>query len=126
MNFDAPTLQRVDWAVSPEGTAVQFQLATTAETLDFQVSYRQVAYVLDPIRRAAAEMRNRLLGSKQPRRGKILDALVGVYAVKNPAAATAPEGGLRLTLETEGGGQITLLLQDEAVETLRAALDAPT
>src|SRR5688572_15448955 len=114
VKMDAPQLENFNAIVSNDGRSCQLTLTNRAgEQLSFQLSYRQLFSLIEPLRQTAVEMRKRLLANNQAGAAEMLDSFVQAGMVTN----------LMITPEVDSGDPI---LWVEIAEMISVAMRFPT
>jgi len=127
MNLDAPQLVKVDWSVATDGSLAQFQLNDTAGTaFKFRVSYRQLEFLIEPIRHAAREMHRRLIANKEAAKAEIVASLQEPMMVSMVIGGNdKATGELVLTFEMDEGGLVSMRFPSAQRAQLQTSLGNP-
>jgi hypothetical protein len=126
MQLNAPLLQDISTTVSKDGQSSEFTLHNSVGvTLRFQLSYRDLARLSGPIRKAAQEMRRRLALHQQAHAAELLAAIANPHAVDAVAVEATPVGEVRLVFESRAGGGVqSFVLPNRVAGQLLAKLEA--
>ena len=125
MKLDAPQLSNVTPAIADDGRTCQFNLANAeGATFNFRLSFRQLGYLANAVEVAAKEMRSRLQQNKEAAEAEMLAGLSAPHTVTAAVVAESDLADIRLWIETEKGGGLSLQLSIPKATDLMNGLQA--